>query len=109
MLEVYLNYPNARVTVHRNMECGSIRQMDKARQRRVRINDTTRERELRRFQREHAFGANAAINDMWVTLDLGNVRDEQRFVKCIVSALGRRYGRFQRVDVDTHCEDQVLE
>ena len=36
MLEVYLNYPNALVTVPGNMACPSIRQMGKAEQRRVR-------------------------------------------------------------------------
>lgn len=103
MLEVYLNYPNAKVTVHGNMACRTIRQMDKAGQRRIRIDRTALERELGRFRGDHEFGSTAARNDMWVTLDLADARDERQVVTRIVAALGVQYGPFRNADVERHC------
>ena len=103
MLEVYLNYPNSQVTVHGNMACRSIRQMSKARQRRVRINPRTLQRELRRFGGEHEFGSTAARNDMWVTVDLGDARAEEQAVERMVAALRARYAPFGNADVVRHC------
>ena len=103
MLEVYLNYPNAQVTVHRNIACPSIRQMGKAGQRRVRIDGSALARELGKFRGDHQFGSTAARNDMWVTLDLGDGRDEEEAVDRIVAALRARYEPFRNANVEKHC------
>ena len=103
MLEVYLNYPNSKVTVHGDMACGSIRQRGKTGQRRVTVDRDTLDRELRRFAAEHGFGSTAAKNDMWVRLDFGNVVEEERTLGRIVETLGVRYTPFREADLERHC------
>ena len=71
MLHAYMNYPNARVSVH-GKRCGHIQQAGKSGQRRVLLNPQTIGPELLRFvDREHDFAAQAANDDMWLDLDFG--------------------------------------
>ena len=102
MLEVYLNYPNSSVTVHGDMACGNIRSMGKAGQRRVNIDRSEIENELRRFRREHKFASTAEKNDMWVSIDARSLTQEERILERIVETLRERYTPFRRAVVDWH-------
>ena len=103
MLNVYLNYPNSKVTVHGEPTCPTIRQMRKPGQRQVRIDAGSRERELARFAAAHRFASRAECNDMWVVVDLGNAEEEDLVVADIRRALARRYEPFRRSRVERHC------
>ena len=74
MLNVYLNYPNSKVTVHGEATCSTIRQMRKPGQRQVRIDEGSREQELAQFEAAHRFASRAKYNDMWVVVDLASPR-----------------------------------
>jgi len=103
MLQVYLNYPNSKVTVHGVPTCPTIRQMRKPDQRQVRIDEGSRDHELARFAAAHRFASRARYNDMWVVVDLGNAEAEDRAVADIRRALARRYEPFRRARVERHC------
>ena len=103
MLNVYLNYPNSKVTVHREAGCPTIRQMRKPGQRQVRIDVGSRAKELARFEAAHRFASRAKYNDMWVVIDLGSAEEEDRAVEDIWRALARRYESFHQARVERHC------
>ena len=77
--------------------------MRKADQRSVCINSDSLEEEVARFQRDHHFAANAAENDMWVSVDLGDLRSEEKALTSIKATLAERYKRFRNADVQRHC------
>lgn len=103
MLDAYLNYPNSRVTAH-GSKCGHIQQARKAGQRRVLLSRSTIGTELQRFvDREHTFGAQAATNDMWLTVDFNDLEFEAAVVHHIHRLLGARYKRFRDCRLEWHC------
>ena len=103
MLNVYLNYPNSKVTVHGEATCSTIRQMRKPGQRQVRIDEGSREQELAQFEAAHRFASRAKYNDMWVVVDLASQREEDLVVENIRRALARRYEPFREARVEKHC------
>ena len=103
MLQAYLNYPNSRVSVHGDVDCQEIEKMQKPEQRRVNIDRESVKRELARFKKMHDFASTAPLNDMWVTVDLGNVYEEQRVLERIKATLDARYTPFRRATLKTHC------
>ena len=105
MLQAYLNYPNSRVTVHGDPTCEEIEKMDKLGQRHVFIDRDSLEGELARFWGTYAFASTAPLNDMWVTVDMGDLLEEQRVLDRIVATLGRRYTPFGRAVPSRHCEE----
>ena len=103
MLQAYLNYPNSRVTVHGDATCEEIEKMEKLGQRRVYIDRDSLQGELARFRGEHDFASTTPLNDMWVTVDLGNLHEEQRVLDGIVATLAGRYTPFGRALPSRHC------
>ena len=103
MLQAYLNYPNSRVTVHGESTCEEIEKMEKLGQRRVYIDRNSLEGEVARFRAAHGFASTAPLNDMWVTVDLGNLLEEQRVLDRIVAILAGRYAPFGRAVPSRHC------
>ena len=108
VLHAYLNYPNARVSVH-GTSCGHIQQARKQGQRRVFLNTTSIGTELRRFvERGYDFAAQAANNDMWLDLDFSDAAFELAIVKYILRRLGVRYKRFRDCEIEWHCGDKPI-
>ena len=103
MLKAYLNYPNSRVTVHGNSTCEEIEKTEKQGQRRVYIDRGSPESEVARFRVAHDFASTAPLNDMWVTVDLEDLLEEQRVLDRIVAILARRYMPFGRAVPSRHC------
>jgi hypothetical protein len=104
VLHAYLNYPNARVSLHAT-ECGHIQQAGKLGQRRVLLNLGSIGAELLRFvEHEHDFASEAARNDMWLDVDFSNREFELAVVQYIHSLLGKRYKRFHDCRLDWHCQ-----
>ena len=103
MLDAYLNYPNSRVTAHGG-RCGHIQQARKSGQRCVILSRSTIGTELQRFvDREYTFGAQAATNDMWLTVDFDDLEFEAAVVHHVHRLLGVRYKRFRDCRVEWHC------
>lgn len=102
MLQLYLNYPNSKISVHTDPTCGHIRQMGKPDQRQLRLVEESLEAQLAEFS-EHGFASTAALNDMWVTIDLGDARMEENVLARISRTLGDRYAPFRDATVDWHC------
>ena len=60
--------------------------------------------ELDRFaSREHRFGSQTEINDMWLEVDLGNLTFEKALVEYVRVLLAGHYKPFRRIKVDEHC------
>ena len=103
MFQVYLNYPNSKISIHGDCSCRNIMQMRKIGQRLVSITRESLSIELMRFETEHKFAAEAANNDMWITVDI----DDRTFEMCVISYIKKildlRYKRFRNADVEEHC------
>ena len=103
MLWVYFNYPNSRVTIH-GTRCGHVEQAKKPNQRRIVFTSKNVVAELQPFiEKRVNFGANAAVNDMWVVVDLSSAGEEAATVKNIHSLLAERYKRFRDCAPERHC------
>ena len=103
MLHAYLNYPNARVSLH-GRACGHIQQSGKQQQRHVLLNHQSIGIELKRFvDDEHDFAAQAAKNDMWLEVSLSGQEREIATVEYIQRLLGARYKRFRDCTIEWHC------
>jgi hypothetical protein len=103
VLYAYLNYPNARVSLHGTL-CGHIQQAQKTDQRRIVLNPDSLGTELRRFvKQEHDFAAQATNNDMWLDVDFADWEFEESIVRFIHRLLAARYKRFHDCTADWHC------
>lgn len=104
MLNVYLNYPNPRVTVHRNERCSSIQKHQKPGQRVVRLDVACLSVELKKFEEQHyMFAADAANNDMWLEVDFGDAEFERAVVQYVKNVLAAHYTPFGPVTITPHC------
>jgi len=104
MLKAYLNYPNPKVSTHRDPTCGAIGKMQKGGQRRVRINPTTLSSEIQGFARkEYRFASDATANDMWIELDFGDAEFERAVLAYIHRLVSRHCTRFGEVSIEHHC------
>ena len=103
MLQVYLNYPNSKVSVHSDEACGNIKQMRKAEQRHVHIKRESLSIELGRFEKEYSFASEAARNDMWITVEMQDYSFEVCITAYIKKILSLRYKRFRDADIEKHC------
>lgn len=104
MRNVYINYPNARISVHSDPNCAVVRSHHKEGQRIININPHTEAHELRRFDEEqHRFASEADFNDMWVIIDYADDSIEDDVVNHIWRALANRYTPFRGIDIEEHC------
>ena len=104
MLKAYINYPNAQVTVHRDLNCTSVRQQDKAGQRSVRLNGSNLSMELSKFSnRTYHFASETEHNDMWIEVDFGDENFELAVVDHIRWRLAVHYKPFVNARVSEHC------
>src|SRR5437899_5571731 len=104
MLKIYVNYPNAKVSVHRDPSCGAIQKMAKPGQRLVRIDPTSISAELQRFRAKgYTFAANPAGNDMWLGTDFGDTDFEAAVIAYVHRIIGKHYSRLAQVAIENHC------
>jgi hypothetical protein len=101
---VYINYPNPKVSVHRDPSCGSIQKMGKSDQRLVLINRTTISAALQRFAaKDYAFAANPAGNDMWLQIDFGEESFEGAVLRYVQHLIAKHYSPLAKVEIHNHC------
>lgn len=110
MLTVYINYPNAQATIHRNSRCGSIRPHNRPNQRICRINLATISEELKKFTElkeskddQYAFRSEAGWNDIWLELDFQDGEFEEAVLGFILRQIGHRYWRLADIQPKEHC------
>ena len=103
MLQVYLNYPNSRISIHNNAACGTIKQMRKPDQREVKIDLGSLTTELAAFKSEYSFASEASHNDMWVTVEMQDQSFETSIIAYVKKLLGARYKRFRDAGIEEHC------
>jgi hypothetical protein len=104
MLQAYLNYPNPKIRVHAQMGCGEIGKMQKAGQRHVVINNDSIGKELQKFAAQtYRFGADASLNDMWLSVDFGDSLFEEAVIEHVQRLVSQHYGPFGAIKIDHHC------
>lgn len=104
MLQVYLNYPNSRVSMHGDTSCGYVRRSRKCGQRCLKINLESFSGEVKALiQGEHRFASTPEFNDMWLEVDFGDEQFERAVVEYVCTELGKRYEPFCRAQIERHC------
>jgi hypothetical protein len=94
MTAVYINYPNARFTLHPGMPLASCVVQDKPNRKTIRITPDSFSAELPAFidgQLQLAF--TSEFNDTWIDLDFGDEEFEKSLAEYIQRLIGHRYSR----------------
>ena len=104
MIKVYVNYPNKKISIHADPTCPAIQQQHKEGQRVVKIDSTSSSKELAKFKSlDYRFAAEPKFNDMWLIVELINLKEEIELVERIRVELGLHYSPFRQVNARTHC------
>jgi hypothetical protein len=104
MINVYINYPNKKFSVHFDPACGSIRSHDKPEQRVVELNHKRATTELLKFANgQHKFASEKEFNDMWVIVDFDDADFERDVVDHVWRLLAKKYSPFRGINIDEHC------
>ena len=104
MIKVYLNYPNAFMTIHGNPECKAIQQNSKRDQRELHINQKNLSGQISIFdEKTFEMNATAEKNDVWMFIDLRNKEFEIAVAKYFLFLIHKRYSRFDGVLPTEHC------
>ena len=104
MTKAYLNYPNPHMTLHGDSACAEICKMHKANQRDMAITRDTFTRALGQLaDKGFRLGADASVNDVWLSVDFGDPEFEEAVARYIHRLLGQRYGRLKDAAIDRHC------
>lgn len=103
MINVYINYPNAHMTIHRESDCNSIRMNEKEGQRIVQIHRKNLSKVIKRFRKqEYKFAAHKEKNDLWMQIDFENYEFELAVAKYLFSILQTFYKPFRDVVPKEH-------
>ncbi len=103
-MQVYLNYPNPHITIHKDASCGQIHMHHKQGQRRINVNAVTLRFVLADFINDkYAFKAEKLFNDLWLDISLDTPEQETGLVHVIQAILGQRYSPFSDAPVSVHC------
>lgn len=104
-MQVYLNYSNPHITIHKDNTCGQIHMHHKPEQRRVHINPVTLRFVLNDFLNDrYMFKAKRLFNDLWLDISLDTPEQEVGLVHVIQAIIGQRYSPFSDASVKEHCE-----
>ncbi len=104
MIHTYINYPNTRMTKHRDSGCSNIRQFSKHDQRVSRIDLDSLSSELAKFaNKTYAFASIPEQNDIWLEIDLGDISFETAVADYVLKLIARHYSPMRSVKPTTHC------
>ncbi len=104
MLYTYINYPDTRMTKHRDSGCPDIRQSNKPDQRVSRIDLNSLSNELAKFaNKTYAFASTPEQNDIWVEIELGDISFETAVADYVLKLVARHYSPMRSVKPTTHC------
>jgi hypothetical protein len=103
-MQVYINYPNQRITVHHDSSCQQIHMHRKEGQRTVKVNPATLKHVLGQLVNDdYEFKAEAQFNDVWLDVSLSTAEQEIGFVHIVQAVLGQRYKRLENAPIHVHC------
>ena len=102
---VYINYPNPKITIHRDGNCSVVRQHHKENQHVIAVKSQTIEKVLSEFigNKVYKFSANKALNDLWLDISLSTSKHEESFVYVIQTLLSLHYTPFEQTGIYEHC------
>ncbi len=104
MIHTYINYPNTRMTKHRDSSCPDIQQSAKPDQRVSRINLESLSIELEKFtDKTYAFASIPEQNDIWLEIDLGDISFETAVADYVLKLIAQHYTPMRSVKPTTHC------
>jgi hypothetical protein len=88
MIQVYVNYTDQHMTIHRRAGCKGTEKMSEPGQRVIKIDAANASKEITRFQQnEYSFSAEAPGNDMWIDIDFDSPVFEHSIAEYIRSRL----------------------
>ncbi len=103
-MRVYVNYPNSRITIHRQYDCGAVQPHQTPDHRIMTVTDNTLGEVLTKFiNREIDFAAQAGLNGLWLDLNLPTDDQERSLIIIIHALLGQRYRRLANAAFIQHC------
>jgi hypothetical protein len=90
------------MTLHGDSTCSSIGKVRKTNQRDVAINQKSFPASLAQLTGLR-FGAEASINDAWLTIEFHDAEFEEAVARYIHRLLSQRYKRFEASPIERHC------
>lgn len=103
-MQVYVNYPNPRITVHHNDECQHVRMYQKEEQRCYTVRPSNAAGIIVEFlSGKIVFKSDGNFNDLWFDISLGTREQELKFVYGFQKIVGQRYERLITAPVSIHC------
>ena len=104
MLITYFNYPNSRISAHRDPNCPWIQPMNKEGQRTIHINTDNLKSVLSSLEcKEVRFASKAELDDLWVFIDLDDSAEEESLLKYIHNIFSIFYKPLNNADIEIHC------
>ena len=104
LTKAYLNYPNPHMTLHNDLACAEIAKMSKANQRDVAITRASFTQAIGQLTNDgFRLGADASINDFWLSVDFGDPEFEEALARYVCRLLGQRYTPLQRARINRRC------
>lgn len=98
---VYLNYPRAKISIHRSEDCPHIQKQGKIDQRYFKLDLDNCVETLQVIERT-PFTSTAESNDLWLEISFGNPDQEFSIVIIVQAILGKRYSPFREAVIEKH-------
>jgi hypothetical protein len=103
-MQVYINYPNPHITIHKNTSCRQIQKQQKDEQRHIKIRITNLDDVLTKFINEdYEFRSEKLYNDLWLDISLDNYELEIGVLRTIQAIIGQRYKPLSNAPITIHC------
>ncbi|HZT33039.1 MAG TPA: hypothetical protein VFA33_24335 [Bryobacteraceae bacterium] len=103
-MKAYLNYPEPHMTLHGDSTCREIGKMRKVNQRNLTVDRSSFARVIEQIRaKEFRLGADAAINDVWLTVNFEDPEFEEAVARYVHRLLCQRYRRLKSGPIERHC------
>jgi uncharacterized protein (UPF0297 family) len=104
MINVYVNYPNSSICIHKDAGCNQIRKNDKDKARVSVITPDTYEKEKRKFQTKvYRLTSAPGYNGIWLEIDFGDLSKDKDILNQIQEVLRSLYTGFRNKEINEHC------
>ena len=104
MIQVYINYPNPHMTIHKNNNDPVIQAHNAPLQRKKNVTPSSLESVIEDFcSPMFVFRAEQGFNDVWLKIDFGDVNFEIEVAKYLFKILGKRYTPLRGAEIIEHC------
>ena len=103
-MQVYINYPNPHITIHKDLSCKQIQMHKKSGQRIVKVSPGTLKNVLSQFINDaYDFKSESQWNDLWLDISLSRSEQEIGIIHVIQAILGERYKPLDSAPINEHC------